>query len=238
VRNVPSEVPSEFIVELNVSKGNLGGFAKLVESLPEGFTATAMESAGGSFSFADQKVRYIWVSLPADPEFKITYKVKAPKNAGTQSIDGVFSYIEEDETRKFIIAPSNVTVGTGGGAVAVSNPDNTSSTPDNTMSATTINAPQAGVIYRVQIMALLKNRSTNVVANYYNLSAASVQKLPEAGLNKYLLRDTHTEYRQARDARENVKSRGVVAPFVAAYNSGRRITVQDALMITSQKWYR
>ncbi|MGB3946374.1 MAG: hypothetical protein WBM13_00195 [Bacteroidia bacterium] len=262
VRTVPAEAPTEFVVELNVNKGNLGGFAKLVETLPAGFTAAAIENAGGSFSFADSKVRFIWVSLPTQPEFKISYKVKGPKNSGPQSISGVFSYIEDDNTRKYDVQPSNFSIGTQVGNVAstgnstssdpnvltfsnstgsnttTSNATNNNNTSSSNLSANTIPTPQAGVVYRVQIMALQNNRSAAYVANYYSLSSSNVQKLAEEGLNKYVLKETHTEYKSARDARENVKSRGVVAPFVTAYNSGRRITVQDALMTTSQKWYR
>jgi hypothetical protein len=252
VRTVPSDAPTEFVVELDVNKGNLGGFAKLVETLPAGFTASAIENAGGSFSFADSKVRFIWVSLPTQPEFKISYKVKAPKNAGQQSITGIFSYIEDDNTRKYDVQASNFSVGSTVGNVAstntttttdpntltFSNNTSTTNTTNNNLSANTIPTPQVGVIYRVQIMALQNNRTAAYVANYYNMSSSNVQKLAEDGLNKYVLKDTHAEYKSARDARENVKSRGVVAPFVAAYNSGRRITVQDALMTTSQKWYR
>ena len=48
----------------------------------------------------------------------------------------------------------------------------------------------------------------------------------------------HSEYKSARDSRETARSKGVTDAFVAAYNAAQRITVQEALMITSQKWYR
>jgi hypothetical protein len=269
-RNMPSSASGEFVVEINVNKGNLSGFAKLLETLPSGFTASSMESSGGSFSFADQKVRFIWVSLPAQTEFKISYKVKVAKNVtGAQSIDGTFSYIEEDNTKKYTMPTGTVTIGSGGTIASTNNNNNNNSNSNNnnnnnnnnssnsnsnnsnnnnSLSANNITAPQAGVIFRVQIMALQNNRTASFVANYYNMSPSDVQKMPDQGLNKYLLKNTHTEYQRARDAREAIKG-GVVRvntqarqpeapPFVVAFNSGRRITVQDALMITSQKWYR
>jgi hypothetical protein len=57
------------------------------------------------------------------------------------------------------------------------------------------------------------------------------------GFTKYTV-GSHKEYKSAHDAREVIKSKGVVGPFVTAYNTGKRITVQEALMITSQKWFR
>ena len=60
---------------------------------------------------------------------------------------------------------------------------------------------------------------------------------PGGGFRKYVV-GSHDEYKAARDARETFKPKGVVAPFVTAYNRGRRITVQEALMVSSQKWYR
>jgi hypothetical protein len=49
---------------------------------------------------------------------------------------------------------------------------------------------------------------------------------------------TFNDYKGARDKREGMKNKGVSGAFVTAYNSGKRITVQEALMITSQKWLR
>ena len=75
-QNIPSSAKpdSEFTVELTINKGSVGGFAKLQQELPEGFTAFQDENTGASFTFTNQSVKFIWMALPSDKEFKIKYK--------------------------------------------------------------------------------------------------------------------------------------------------------------------
>jgi hypothetical protein len=243
VRNAPATAAGEFIVELSVSKGNLNGFAKLVENLPTGFTATAIESAGATFSFTDQKVRYIWVSLPTQPEFKVSYKVKVKGISGDNLIDGVFSYIENDETKKFTVPTSSISVTEGSGAVA-STKTKTKTTDTKTktedkyidLSATKVTAGDGKVNYKVQILALQNPKSPSTVGRILNVSETISTEMGD-NFRKYIV-GSHGEYKEARDHRELIKSRGVVAPFVTAYNKGRRITVQEALMASNQSWVR
>lgn len=266
VRTVPSNISGEFIVEIAVNKGNVTGFAKLMETLPAGFTATAGESQGASFSFdaTTQKVKFVWVSMPSQTEFRISYKVAVTSGiSGSQNIDGVFSYIENDETKKYVLPTSTVTIGSG--AVATNNTTTTNTTTDpvntnttntstttdpvntnttatntvttNTVSATnTIPAVQGNVNYKVQIMALYKAVDASSLASRYNLNTSVNTEMAD-GYTKYTV-GSHSDYKAARDAREEIRNKGVAGPFVTAYNSGKRITVQEALMITSQKWYR
>ncbi len=292
-RKIQETAPNEYIIEISINKGNLSGFAKLVESLPVGFTATAIESKEAAFTFADQKVKYVWVSMPTVSEYKISYKVKAVETVtGAQTIDGVFSYIENDETKKFIVPASSIILGTqpivvnttdnnstDNSTKNIAPPDNTTktttdntaidnstkiSTTDNTtktntlvdnttktatntdnttsdnstksLSATNVPSPQGNVKYSVQIAALHNAKSPNALATMYSINEPINTEMAE-GYTKYTV-GTHGEYKSARDAREEIKNKGVVGPFVTAYNTGKRITVQEALMITSQKWYK
>jgi len=47
-------------------------------------------------------------------------------------------------------------------------------------------------------------------------------------------------YKDARDKRETLVQAGhdFPGPFVTAYNAGERITVQEALMIANQQWFK
>jgi cell division septation protein DedD len=272
-RTLPGNVSDNFTVEILVNKGNVTGFAKLLETLPAGYTASAGDVQGASFSFdgQTQKVKFVWVSMPSQTEFKISYKVTVPVGAnGTQNIDGVFSYIENDETKKFILPRSSITIGSSSSPIATTTTQvittttpvintttpvttttvATTTTPVKTTEPTTttasttkslsptssIPAPQGNVNYRVQIAALHNAVDANNLAVRYNINGKVNTEMAE-GFTKYTV-GSHNEYKEARDSREEIRNKGVVGPFVTAYNIGKRITVQEAIMITSQKWYR
>lgn len=286
-RKINNVSASEAIVEVVINKGNASGFAKLIETIPAGCTATLNEAQGASFTFADGKAKFVWVSMPTQPEYKISYKLAITGPATGQAIDGVFSYIENDETKKFVIASmpinassssepvvNNTTTNTtdnttnntaANNTASTTTPENKTPDPVNTttttsnatentasnttnntaanngnetkaLSATTIPAPQTAVNYKVQIAALQRAVSADALATRYGINEQISTEMVD-GLTKYTV-GTHNEYKSARDAREVIKNKGVTGPFVTAYNSGKRITVQEALMITSQKWYR
>lgn len=89
-------------VVLTVSKPGITGFAKLQQELPAGFNATLVESANSTFSFKDKKVKYLWMALPNEDEFSVSYNLTIDAGvSGTQVFDGAFSYIKDNETQKF-----------------------------------------------------------------------------------------------------------------------------------------
>ena len=265
IRKTPKTAPAggSFIVEININKANISGFAKYVESLPVGFTATAVDKQESSFSFSEQKIKFVWVSLPAVTSFKISYKVSvAAGSTGDQKIDGSFSYIENDETKKYSLPISTVALG---GEVAKEEPpvavkEETKVEPEvkktepetkpvvvaetkvepevktKELSASTIPSPQGDVNYSVQIAALHNAKTPDVIASYYKISEPVKTEMAE-GFTKYTV-GAHKVYKEAHDARELIKTKGVSDAWVTAYNKGKRITVQEALMITSQKWYK
>jgi hypothetical protein len=98
--------------------------------------------------------------------------------------------------------------------------------------------PQTGVFYRVQIAAGKKNVKKPVFTKLYNFKEGyNLENID--GWFKYTT-GYHQVYKSARDGRERITAKydKFQGPFVAAYNDGVRITVQEALMITEQKWYQ
>jgi hypothetical protein len=116
--SITQEIPAtmspgtEVRVTVNVDKGDLGGFAKLQIDLPPGMSATAIETKGASFTFADGKAKFIWMSLPTSPSFKVTYTLSADATAsGVHQVKGRLSYIENNERKTYEMAASTVDLG-------------------------------------------------------------------------------------------------------------------------------
>lgn len=97
-------------------------------------------------------------------------------------------------------------------------------------------APETSISYKVQIAA----GKNEVKQDYFEKKYALQQKVnieQHEGWFKYTL-GKYSTYKQARDERNELwaKDKGLSGAFVTAYNSGQRITVQEALMISQQKW--
>ncbi len=65
-------IANEVNVEVKIKKGNIKGFAKFQEVLPVGFNAKVGKTNGSSFSVSDGKLKFVWVSLPAEEELVVS----------------------------------------------------------------------------------------------------------------------------------------------------------------------
>jgi hypothetical protein len=92
----------------------------------------------------------------------------------------------------------------------------------------------SGVNFSVQIAAMSKMIPVTYFGTTFNIPE-TINMEQVDGLNKYTT-GTFATYQDARNHRESLRGKGIAGPFVTAYNGGKRITVQEALMITSQKW--
>jgi hypothetical protein len=255
-RKAPTASASnEFNVEITVKKGTISGFAKLEETIPAGYTATGIETNGSVFSFVDGKAKFLWMSIPNSDEFKVSYKLTGAADfKGECAIEGVFSYVENEETKKAIISKTSTNIGS---ADALAQNSNQTPTTENAKQeptpapvpapkpspapkpVTTVSSPVAskGIVFRVQVCAVHKNVPNNYFNDLFKISDEVLSETHE-GWFKYTT-GNYSEYQAARNRRVNLADNGVnTGPFVTAYNNGNRITVQEALMVANQKWVK
>ena len=106
--NTPSMLaPGErTLVEVNVRKGDVQGFSKLELTLPDGFIATPGDIKGASFTFSGDKAKFVWMNLPEEPVFKVSYYLESePGVEGAYEVKGLFSYVKEN-IREDIYVPT------------------------------------------------------------------------------------------------------------------------------------
>ena len=257
---------NEFNVDVKIKKGPIKGFAKFQEVLPAGYTAKGGKTNGSSFSVSDGKLKFVWVSLPNDDELNVSYVLeKTDASTADAKLDnGEFSYLENDQSKKVKFSTDALGNNTPNDVVKTETPPVTNpvTTPEpvntNTVASTTTPEPiktevtpvepvksepkavvakkEGNVQYSVQVGAFRNALQSDVLSKKFNISETIKSEMAE-GYNKFMI-GSFNEYKQARSHREDVKQKGCSSAFVVAYNGAKRITVQEALMITSQKWFK
>jgi hypothetical protein len=114
---------SSFTVEININRGSINGFMKFFQELPPGFTASEIDSKGGSFSFADNGAKVVWIAPPNEPAYTISYRVNVPADAsGPKVLNAKFSYINNNERKIFEFEPKTITIGGSGASLTATSP--------------------------------------------------------------------------------------------------------------------
>ena len=282
VRQKPyqSETGDGYIVNLLINKGDKEKFAKIQETIPEGFKAVSLDEKEAIFTFKNQTAKFLWMTLPPESFFTVSYKL-VPDEPGKEltQIEGDFSYIEEEKTRNINIVQQNVdltntershlvrvikeasipgiTAREGifteakevedtksysdlkkhKGKVRIEIAEEAQKILEQNSQLTNKLEPQSGVYYRVQIAAGHRPIDVESYFDKYNIEKEVRIELHE-GWRKYSV-GSFGVYKEARDYRVHIwNNTSINDAFVAAYNSGDRITVQEALMITNHKWYK
>ena len=88
--------------------------------------------------------------------------------------------------------------------------------------------------YKVQILAGHKIVNSSYFASKFNYKE-NYEIESHMGWIKYTV-GNHSEYKKARDSRNELNNHEFPGPFVSAYNYGQRISVQEALILSKQSW--
>jgi len=87
-----------FEVTLIFNKGNLKDYSRFSQELPAGFTAENIISPNADFTFDEQRIRIIWLKLPAEQEIEVRYRIEVDKRLkGQLELDGMFAYVVDGE---------------------------------------------------------------------------------------------------------------------------------------------
>jgi hypothetical protein len=294
-RTITSAGINQWKVNVVLKKSNLGGFAKIEEEVPEGYTAIDLKSSGAVFSSTNEGVKYLWYDIPANEEVMVSYKLLPVivQSGDEPEITGRFSYLQNEETIVLPIltgaaeiaeVPKDTSTAEIEEEIADLDPEpeltdeepvqppaeaaeiavmeepvveapkpepvKTPTPPVNQpekdpepkkkitdSNIVDVPEPQEGIFYRVQIAAGPNNLQPNTFAKLYGFDENfGIENYD--GLFKYTT-GYHQIYKEARNDRERIRGKydKFDGPFVTAYNDGERITVQEALMVSNQKWY-
>jgi hypothetical protein len=98
------------IVSLLVNKEKLEKFAKIEEIIPAGYSAIALDKKDAIFTFRDQTVKFLWMTLPSEPWFTVSYKLVplSGEQSHTINLKGIFSYIDGKKTGSVDIVEQDV----------------------------------------------------------------------------------------------------------------------------------
>lgn len=249
VRTISKQLANgEYQISLNIKKGITKGFARYSDDLPDGVVARSVKTDGSSFSVSDGKLKFVWVTVPEKTDLEISYTVSFPTLANLV-LGGEYSYLENNQSKKVKLESDTLknTASSVAKNVSPKKPNTADSkkelikkepnlnpiSPDGTLTK-----QDGRANYHIQIGAFTnKEVSSNTLKNKFNIEETVNSEMHE-GFSKFMI-GNYIDYKKARDKRENVKNgNGIKSAFVVAYNDGKRITVQEALMISNQKWYK
>ena len=256
-------------VSLIISKSDLSSFGKVEDYVPTNYIASEIESGDGIFTFKNNVVKVLWMTLPKAEKFTIKYAMQSISNElDSAVVHGMFSYLDVDisiqnklNPTKFknFLAKSEPNLQLAKESSFSKKASNTAglikdgatssfdSIEGNAIASkeeelleqiTNIPTPETSVAYKVQIAASHKEVQQSYFTDRHSINEKVSIEFHETWY-KYTI-GSYPVYKKARDKRNNIwaNNNKINDAFVTAYNAGERISVQEALMVSKQKWYK
>lgn len=90
-----------YLVHLLINNPPGSKYAKIEESIPSGYIFEEVDSHNGIVSYAASTVKFIWMTLPKQPEFEVVYRLVPKQNEvlGEMVIEGLFTYTSGNENK-------------------------------------------------------------------------------------------------------------------------------------------
>lgn len=247
-----SESDNAWIVNVLVCPAEVKRLARVEEQVPEGFMAESITSRGSIFSFKSGIAKFLWMDMPEDPLFVVSYKLKAEGGQAlvNGALKGTFTYMENDVARSIPIIEKGIDLTdastgelneimallSGQGKKPVEQPREVQQ-PVKQASQPARAETAAGVVYKVQLRAARKPLNIETFFNPYKIESKISSEFHD-GWYKYTTGSFST-YREAKQyANQLLRTSGLTEVFICAYTDGKRISVKRALELTNQTWFR
>lgn len=236
-----AEASSEGIMKLVIVGFEPGQFLKITELIKAEYSVTPISDGASAIRDRHQnELIYIWQSAPNASEIEITYSVdESARNTiyGTYStvmdlkpVSGSIPGITVNQTQSSELVSNEI-------ELTKNSEKEEAETPKREEPKRQTKAKQSDdeVAFRVQLLATRKSVGRSRVKRIYSYQGDLRSEKHDAW-NKYTT-GNYSEYQEARNLREDLTaSHDFPGPFVTAYRGEKRITVQEALLITHQNW--
>ena len=191
-----------------------GGFVKCVESFPEGSRTNVTSGGGSTVQSSNGSISFVWFDY--QPAGGITYMVQLNGLHAPSDFIGTLSFILGDTAMDIPVIDAL-------------------RTEISSTTATVVEGDADNLWYEIQVAATKKRVVTDYFEQKLNFSLPLVEERDSMWV-KYLF--GHFDgYSSARNCREDFNERfGFIGPFVVSKRNGQRISVQEALTKTGERW--
>ena len=191
-----------------------GGFTKLSERIPSACDFDVVSAAGGTIQVEEAGFSIVWFDGP--PNGTVAYRTGRCPLSKVREISGSLSTIRDGQSIDIAVIPLGMKRSPLQKGVDEMDKD-------------------SGIVYEVQVAATKNPVVTDYFKEKFNFRLPTKEENVESWW-KYST-GIHEEYAEAKNLRDEIRENyGFHGPFVIAKDDGQRISVQEALMKTGQKW--
>lgn len=244
-RVIQPSADNEVKVEITINKSQFSGFARLVEFVPEGSIIKYAKTEGGTFMIQDNKIKFIWLTLPKQDFIVATYTLgTAALKDGKHPLTGKFSYTEGEETKDFEIPASSFDVSQNQVTNSTTNnpkvEENGSlikkaeiieAKPSPTETKISTSNKVSKVTYSLQLLSTKDKLAKSYFAKNYKIEEPIKVETID-GINKYMLGEFKYEV-EAIAYREVIIKKGCKDAFVVPFFNNKRISFEEAKKLES-----
>ena len=190
------------------------GFTKVTERIPSGCDWQVIEDGGGTVQTLEEGFSIVWFDAP--PESPVIYRLEQCPLSDVHAATGSLSIIHDGVSKELPVIPHGL---------------------ERSHDSATDDAHTGGPVisFEVQVAATKNGGVTDYFKEKFNFRLETKEE-KDGEWWKYTT-GHHEEYAGAKSLRNDIREEFPFhGPFVIARAEGRRISVQEALTRTGQRW--